>query len=84
MPRRGRDASKNSANRRSTRLAGQRQFSGVFAGQWFGVYRSGGPKVPSSNLGSPTNSVQVRRCFLKAPSGLLSRWGPEWGPERFG
>ena len=33
---------------------------------------------------SPTNNVQVRRCFLKAPSGLLLRWGPEWGPERFG
>ena len=42
---------------------------------------SGGPKVPSSNLGSPTNSVQVRRCFLKAPSGLSLRWGPEWGPK---
>ena len=34
---------------------------------------SGGPKAGSSNLGSPTNSVQVRRCFLKAPYGLSSR-----------
>ena len=32
--------------------------------------------------GCPTNNAQVRRCFLKAPSGLLLRWGPEWGPER--
>jgi len=43
---------------------------------------SGGPKVPSSNLGSPTNNAQVRRCFLKALPDLSSRWGPEWGPER--
>ncbi len=43
---------------------------------------SGEPKVPSFNLASQTNNVQVRWCFLKAPSGLLLRRGPEWRPER--
>ena len=77
MPRRGRDASKNSANRRSTRLAGQRQFSGVFAGQWFGVYRSGGPKVGSSNLPSPTTEScfgTSSRLLLKDFNNELQRW----------
>ena len=65
---------------RPIRTAGHSTLWDVCAGRRFGVHRSGGPKVPSSNLGSPTNkSVGQDRslgagppgCFLALPVLLL-------------
>ena len=67
-PRTGRETSRNNANQREPVInqnGRPEAVPDVCAGQRFGVHRSGGPKVPSSNLGSPTNNVQVRWCFLR-------------------
>ena len=75
---RHRETTRTSAKQWSTRMAGQSRFPGVCAGQRFGVHRSGGPKVGSSNLPSPTTrtsttSHEVESSVSSSPSNQHGR-----------